>query len=221
MNTTVENAPPSVMSSITGALSLSDDFNGEEHDDDSNAGGALFASQKLFGRAKEANQLLDSFRQVVRSTPASDKNTNNSNDVLPKSAPIIAVVHGDSGTGKTSLVESTLRQKVVHGSQGYFCSGKFFQQTNSEALMYGAYSAIVAALSDLCDLVGQADDLDKRRDYIQSTLGTDGYILADHISSINNFLPKKEEHGEESSTDKDYTGDKTALLRFNVACKAF
>lgn len=57
-------------------------------------------------------------------------------------------ISGLSGTGKSRLAE-TLREPVTLRYEGFFVSGKFNQLRNEP------YSALVEALSDLCDLVSQ------------------------------------------------------------------
>lgn len=82
----------------------------------------------IFGGARETQLLSETFQQVLDTKCAAK-----------------VVVHGESGVGKTSLVD-TLRVPVIH-SQGYFCAGKFFQNSSVQE----PYSAIMAAFSDVCD----------------------------------------------------------------------
>jgi hypothetical protein len=77
------------------------------------------------------------------------------------------------------------------------------------AATHDAYSAIMAAFSDLCDLVVQSKQFDHQKDHIQSTLGKDGYILADHILSISHLLPPRK-NDETLSVANNYTRDKAA-----------
>lgn len=63
------------------------------------------------------------------------------------------MVHGESGSGKTALGD-ILRETAVD-SGGYFVSGKFFQTAGRRN---EPYAAVMAAFSDLCDLVCQSDD---------------------------------------------------------------
>ena len=126
----------------------------------------LGQQRQLFGRTEEVVLLRQTFDKVLRSKNAST-----------------VVVHGMSGLGKTSLVD-TLRVPVLQ-SGGYFCAGKFFQ--NSE--VQEPFSAIMAAFSDVCDVVAQSEDLtDKRKNEIQAQLGDDGYLLTRAISNITAFL---------------------------------
>lgn len=176
----------SALSSITGT-------NDAQDNDGLGDDATLFATPKVFGRANETDKLTKLFRNVVNNNTAR-----------------LAVVHGKSGMGKTALVEESLRRRVCD-NHGYFCAGKFFQQSNQ-----GGYSALMAAFSDLCDLVVQADDFYKRKEAIQNILGTEGHILADLISSIHHFVPPERE-----SDFHDYSMDKTAMTRFKLACKSF
>jgi energy-coupling factor transporter ATP-binding protein EcfA2 len=105
----------------------------------------------LCGRTTETLTLLKTYETILQ----------NPNRPLSKA---VLVVHGESGSGKTSLVESL--REPVSASHGYFCSGKFFQQTEGGGgllVSQEPYSAVLAAFSDLCDLVLQSTDFDSRR----------------------------------------------------------
>ena len=146
----------------------------------------------LYGRSRESLVLLKAYLNV--------RQTNNAKRVL---------VHGVSGSGKTALVD-VLREPVCE-SQGYFVVGKFFQDLG----MQEPYSAIMAAFSDLCDLVSQSDDFtEERRSEIQQKLGSYGRFLAKSITNLTPFLDQSE--GGEIDTRND-----AALARFKTACKTF
>lgn len=135
-------------------------------DDEDEFNDELGQQRQLFGRTEEIVLLRQTFDKVLRS----------------KNAATVAV-HGMSGLGKTSLVE-TLRVPVLQNG-GYFCAGKFFQ--NSE--VQEPFSAIMAAFSDVCDVVAQSENLtDKRKSEIQTQLGGDGYLLTKAVSNITTFL---------------------------------
>ena len=106
--------------------------------------------QPLSGRSKEILTLLRAHQNLLVC-----ENRENllvcENRALSKT---VVVIHGLSGSGKTSLVD-TLREPVA-GSHGYFVAGKFFQPTMD--VTQEPHSAIMAAFSDLCDLVLQSSD---------------------------------------------------------------
>lgn len=159
--------------------------------------------QQLFGRSDETALLHHTFEQVLETKRAST-----------------VVVHGESGVGKTSLVD-TLRARVVE-SGGYFCAGKFFQ--NSE--LQEPYSAIMSAFSDLCDLVDSdccSSRNDKRKREIQRKLGSDGYLLTKAVSNITPFLLKDQGATGDSmrSNEVDLVVNDNSLAKFKVACKTF
>ena len=89
----------------------------------------------------------------------------------------VVSVHGISGSGKSRLVE-TLRDPVSNAG-GYFCSGKFDALQKSDP-----YSAIVQALSDLCDLIAASDQLNEMRASINDALGDEIEILCQLISHL-------------------------------------
>jgi len=148
----------------------------------------------LYGRNKELSTLKNAFDRV--------KNQNSSE---------IVFVHGRSGVGKTSIVMN-LQERVI-GTQGFFCSAKYFQNLELET---EPYSAILAIFSDLCDLTLQASDFNEdRRKEIQQVLCNNAEILMRSISNISPFLDNKCDLGI------DEIKIHSTLAKFKVACKAF
>lgn len=143
----------------------------------------------LYGRSTESAALLQTYERIAQNRTAE-----------------ICVVHGKPGTGKTSLVDS-LRQTVCDGG-GYFCAGKYFQDTHEP------YSAITAAFSDLCDLVRQSEG-DRRRNIIQEALGVDGHLLSKLITNLSYFL------ADQSSQGPAHVRTDAALVKFKATCKTF
>ena len=89
----------------------------------------------------------------------------------------VVFVHGQAGSGKTSLVE-TMREAVVI-SGGYFVAGKFDQIPVKDP-----YSALVAALDDLCDLIGQSDRMEVVKKDLLETLGDELQGFARLVSGV-------------------------------------
>jgi predicted ATPase len=146
------------------------------------------------GRTHENLQLLKAYEQVIRSNSSA-----------------VAVVHGVSGVGKTTLVEN-LRETVCD-SRGYFCNGKFFQNTGVKE----PYSAIMTALSDLCDLVSQSPDFDdNRRNEIRKALGPDCSVLSRVITNLSGVTGdlEIEEDDVDPKNDVAYTKFKVAVMHF-------
>lgn len=207
MNVTMFEDASALSSSISGAFfedgvhNENDQLgeNSEEHS--SNSSSDDFAPLKIIGRSNESDQLLAAFRAVIL-------------DQMPR----VVAVHGISGMGKTSLIESALRHEVCEEHEGYFCMGKFFQNSNN-----AAHSALMAAFSDLCDLVIQSQGVDQedRREEIRSSLGTEGFTLSNLISNVSHFLPLDEQDEHVANSRSTTTMDKTTLPRFKVACRSF
>jgi len=179
------------MSSITDSH-LYSSLGGSQED-----GGAANQSgdgSQLFGRDTEKTELLKAYQRVQQQ--------HTSETVL---------LHGPSGTGKTSLIE-VLRAPVSE-SGGYFCAGKFFQNSG---MALEPYSAIMSAFSDLCDLVSQSDDflLGARKEEIQRTMGEDGYLLSNSISNLSQFLDPNGSNGAPRAPE-------TVFTMFKLACKTF
>ena len=152
---------------------------------------------QLFGRSQEVSMLLDSYDEIAK---------NNSSKVV--------VVHGTSGSGKTSLVDA-IRTHVAT-NDGYYCSGKFFENANEQE----PYSAIVASCCDLCDLVYQSTDYQQRRETIQEKLSTHGRLLSKTISSLTPFLAQTETH-DYCYADEGSNRNEDVVSAFKVACKTF
>lgn len=183
------------MPRTTDLSSISDPWWGGLDEDDNDDGEGDLMS-RFFGRENEISLLHEIFDQVCSTKDAAT-----------------AVIHGESGAGKTSLV-NTLRLRVLE-SGGYLCSGKFFQ--NSE--LQEPFSAIMAAFSDVCDLMVQSTDFDdERRNEIQRKLGDTGYLLTKAVSSIAVFLEDGATLSEEAV---DLVVNERSLSKFNIACKTF
>ena len=153
----------------------------------------------LCGRGKERLTLLKAYLAMLECH----------NNALGKT---VVVVRGTSGIGKTSLVE-ILRDPVT-SSHGYFVAGKFCKPV--DGVRHEPHSAVLAAFSDLCDLVLQSADFDERRRMeIQEALGTDAVLLSRAFSGLSPFLDGNAQFGR-----VDIRND-SALAKFNGACKKF
>jgi predicted ATPase len=118
------------------------------------------------------------------------------------------IVHGESGSGKTALVDM-LREPVCE-MNSYFVAGKFFQLN---ATVPEPYSAIMAAFSDLCDLVIQSDDYDEdQRREMKNSLGADAQLL---VKSISNLSPLV---GDANGIEAI---EASSFAQFRVACRTF
>jgi predicted ATPase len=160
----------------------------------------------LSGRTTETLTLLKTYQDILR----------NQNGPLSKG---LVVVHGESGSGKTSLVE--VLRHPVSASNGYFCAGKFFQQSRGDDPLVSQepYSAIMAAFSDLCDLVLQSSNLNiEQRIEIQRDLGPDADLLVRAISNLSPFFV--DSHNDLQFGHFDTT-NRATVTRFINACKRF
>lgn len=104
------------------------------------------------GRGRELQHLRSAY-QRVRDTGGSE----------------VVFVQGQAGSGKTCLVETALRRHVLLGT-GYYATGKFDQVCARDA-----YSALVAAFHEVCDLVlqGGEDVKDAVKQALVESLGDD------------------------------------------------
>eukprot|EP00546_Thalassionema_frauenfeldii_P010851 CAMPEP_0178932236 /NCGR_PEP_ID=MMETSP0786-20121207/22476_1 /TAXON_ID=186022 /ORGANISM="Thalassionema frauenfeldii, Strain CCMP 1798" /LENGTH=217 /DNA_ID=CAMNT_0020609447 /DNA_START=90 /DNA_END=743 /DNA_ORIENTATION=- len=122
-----------------------------------------------------------------------------------------AFISGHSGSGKTFLVSAF--QKIVLQNNGFFCSGKHFQNSR---LGQDLYPALISAFSDLCDIVLQSADFDeKRRCEIRDNIGKDGDLLVKAGANITPFLDVEPCFSSSSMKGK------SSFAKFKVACKKF
>ena len=96
------STPSLALSSITDSFWAEETLNGDWDAPKSTA------APTLYGRTKETLQIIEAFDQVAKG-----KRTT-------------IVVHGESRSGKTCLVD--LLREPACDRNGYFCSGKFFQE---------------------------------------------------------------------------------------------
>ncbi|KAI2513701.1 hypothetical protein MHU86_841 [Fragilaria crotonensis] len=125
------------------------------------------------------------------------------------------IVHGDAGSGKTSLVDHL--RKHVFESNGFFASGRYFQNSSVQE----PNSAIMAALSDLCDLLIQSPDFtEERRIQFQQQLGVEyGRVLEKCISNLSPLLDNAP--GQDSGGSDMSVRNVAAYAKFKVAIKTF
>lgn len=128
----------------------------------------------------------------------------------------VVLIHGASGTGKSSLVE-TMRESVTTNDGGYFTLGKFDQLTTSKE----PFSAIAAAFSDICDLIVQSSQFNDRRRSICDALGADSQILSRAISNITAITTTSGEENSQASEGSFELIDAESFTRFDLACQKF
>ncbi|WP_438038852.1 AAA family ATPase [Sorangium sp. So ce128] len=118
--------------------------------------------QRLYGRERELEALLDAFGRVVASGRTE-----------------LVLVSGYSGIGKSSLV-AELRRPIVR-ERGFFLSGKFDQLKRD--IPFHAFIQAFRALSQeiLCASEEQADRWRRR---LRESLGQDGGLLADLLPEL-------------------------------------
>jgi predicted ATPase len=172
-----------------------------EEDNDAFESSTAFDEVVLYGRTRETNLLLEAYSRLC---------SKNQPQRVTK-----VIVHGDAGSGKTSLVD--LLRKPVIESNGFFASGKYFQNSSVQE----PNSAIMAALSDLCDLLIQSPDFtEERRIEFQQTLGVEnGRVLEKCISNLSPLLDKAP--GEDGGGSDTSVRDVAAYTKFKLAFKSF
>ncbi len=124
--------------------------------------------QKLYGRDKEINALLETFQRISQGRPE------------------LMLVAGYSGIGKTMLVREIYKPITKH--KGYFISGKFdqFQRNIPFSALVGAFQELVRQL-----LTESEDKLEGWRDKLRKALGVNGQIIIDIIPEVELIIGKQ------------------------------
>ncbi len=124
--------------------------------------------EKLYGREKETEKLLESLKRVC------------------KGGVEIMLATGHSGIGKSALIHEI--NKPVVNRNGYFVSGKFEKLKNSVP-----YSAIIHAFKELIKQVLTEDEekINRFRNNLQRSLDPNGQIIADMIPEIELIIGRQ------------------------------
>jgi PAS domain S-box-containing protein len=129
----------------------------------------LLMPEKLYGRDRETQTLLDCFNQVV--------STGN---------PILVLVSGYSGIGKSSIVHE-LHKAIVQPS-AIFISGKFDQHKRDipYATLAQAFQLLVR------QLLGKSDaEVNRWRDLLQEALGPNAQLIVSLIPDLELLIGKQ------------------------------
>ncbi|MGB3509953.1 MAG: AAA family ATPase [Microcoleaceae cyanobacterium] len=158
-------------------------------------------SQKLYGREKEVETLLQAFERVSNDSQISvTKGRQSQNEVM--------LVAGYSGIGKSVLVQEIY--KPITEKRGYFISGKFDQfQRNIP------YSAIANAFKELVGqfLTESEAQLNQWRNKILTALGANIQVIIDVIPEVELIVGKQSIVPELGATESQN--------RFNLVFQKF
>ena len=126
--------------------------------------------QKLYGREKEADLLLQAFEEI---TEGKGK---------------VILVSGYSGVGKTALINEI--HKPITARQGNFISGKFDQYNRAIP-----YSALSAALNEYCQLILTEPDyqLNIIRKRVLEALGRQAQVIVEIVPDLQLIIGKQPE----------------------------
>eukprot|EP00550_Attheya_septentrionalis_P002478 CAMPEP_0198284428 /NCGR_PEP_ID=MMETSP1449-20131203/3902_1 /TAXON_ID=420275 /ORGANISM="Attheya septentrionalis, Strain CCMP2084" /LENGTH=1270 /DNA_ID=CAMNT_0043981491 /DNA_START=164 /DNA_END=3976 /DNA_ORIENTATION=+ len=136
---------------------------------------------KLYGRNKELALLIDTYQRITSKQ---------------RDSPEVILISGDSGTGKSSLVEG-LRGKVK-ANGGYFITGKFDQLRGVQP-----YTALITAFGELCDSILEMDSgtVEQVSLAIKEAVGEQGRVLTDVIPSLIKVIGEQPEVTDASGID--------------------
>jgi PAS domain S-box-containing protein len=129
----------------------------------------LLMPEKLYGRDRESQILLDSFNQVVLT-----------------GKPILVLVSGYSGIGKSSIVNEL--HKAIVQPRGIFISGKFDQYKRD--IPYATLAHTFQAL--VRQILGKSDaEVSHWRELLQEALGTNAQLIVNLIPEIELVIGKQ------------------------------
>ena len=156
--------------------------------------------EKLYGREKEVQVLLDAFHRVASHPPTSLTTTLTR---TPKKGSELLLVTGHSGIGKTAVVNEV--HKPIVQQRGYFIKGKFDQFNRNIPL-----SAFVQASRNLIgQLLSESDlQLQRWKDHILSALGESAQVIIEVIPELGSII------GQQPSVPK--LSGTAAQNRFNL-----
>lgn len=126
--------------------------------------------ERLYGREAEVGVILDAFSRTVAD-----------------GAPVLMLVSGEPGIGKSSLVNEVHRPIVA--SAGYFIGGKFDQFKRNVP-----FASLIQALRDLIRQVLTEPDhqLRRHRERVQEALGPVGQVMVDAIPELERLIGPQE-----------------------------
>jgi PAS domain S-box-containing protein len=154
--------------------------------------------EKLYGREKEVETLLQAFERVATANP--------DNSTKPKSELIL--ISGFSGIGKTAVVNEV--HKPILRQRGYFIKGKFDQFNRNIP-----FSAFVQAFRNLMgQLLSENDEqLEEWKSKIITALAENGQVIIDVIPELELIVGKQPSVPELSGS--------SAQSRFNFLFQKF
>ncbi len=125
--------------------------------------------QKLYGREREIKALLTAFERVLTSATKE-----------------LMLITGNSGIGKSSLIDKRIRQIIENKS--YFTSGKFYPIKHNIP-----YSAVVGAFTSLMRklLMENEAQLKNWRRKLLTALGSNAQIIVDVIPEVELIIGKQ------------------------------
>ncbi len=132
--------------------------------------GQLLIPQKLYGRAAEVAQLIETFDRVAEGTTE------------------MILVSGYSGIGKTALVSEV--HKPIVKSRGYFISGKFDQYKRNIP-----YASLIQAFSELIrQLLTESEySIESWKEKLLQALGSNGQVICDVIPEVELIIGEQPE----------------------------
>ncbi|MBD2448128.1 AAA family ATPase [Nostoc sp. FACHB-152] len=136
----------------------------------------LVIPQKLYGREKQVNLLLEVFERVA----STQKNSGS------QSTKELILVSGYSGIGKSAIINEV--NKPITSLRGYFISGKFeqFKRNIPYAPLTQAFASLMMQL-----LTESPEQLELWRKKLLTALGLNGQVVIDVISEVELIIGKQ------------------------------
>jgi hypothetical protein len=157
-----------------------------------------YGQLNLCGREYEVDLLREAYKRV----------TYGASEVI--------FVHGKGGVGKTTLVETSLRNFVCD-CDGYFVTGRFDEPRGS----IEPYAALMSAFSDIVELIIANGELDGIREAMRASMGDDAIVLCKLIANLSTVAQLQATQKKDLGNSITNGNMASAFTRLKLLCRSF
>jgi len=137
----------------------------------------------LVGRDNEKKLLKKAYERIGRPKHGSISEVEEYSETDMDNVPQLAVIHGNSGTGKTMLVHNTFGEERC-----FYLYGKYDAQQRNRPL-----TGITSAFSDLCEQIIASDEEERVATAIIDAVGEDADLITSLIPSMEDIFGENDD----------------------------